>query len=205
MIKVTLITNAGRSTLLVDANTTVRTVLDDNNVNYAVGTTSIDGSPLKTGEMDKTFAALGVDEKCYLAVVVKADNAAKAVISGSACVVTSTVKREDLETIKKYRPNALTAYEGEGDKREPVFAVNVCDGPGSINTYGATFGKATDSEGHATITILLDPNIGDPAAVIEEKIGMAMLQLSKLESGVEQILGDIKKEREEIRGHIQVN
>ena len=75
MIKVVVGNNVKRETVIVDANTTLRTVLEDNGIDYTSGTMHLDGSSLKPGEIDKTFADLGITEKCYLLNVVKADNA----------------------------------------------------------------------------------------------------------------------------------
>ena len=75
MIKVVVGNNVKRETVIVDANTTLRTVLEDANVDYTRGVMHLDGSSLNPGDLDKTFASLGITEKCYLLSVVKADNA----------------------------------------------------------------------------------------------------------------------------------
>lgn len=75
MIKVTVGNNVKRESVIVDENTTLRTVLEDNGIDYTSGTMHLDGSSLKPGEIDKTFTDLGITEKCYLLNVVKADNA----------------------------------------------------------------------------------------------------------------------------------
>ncbi|MBQ8001290.1 MAG: hypothetical protein IJ298_08880 [Ruminococcus sp.] len=75
MIKVVVGNNVKRETVIVDANTTLRTVLEDANVDYTRGVMHLDGSSLNPGDLDKTFASLGITEKCYLLNVVKADNA----------------------------------------------------------------------------------------------------------------------------------
>lgn len=75
MIKVTVGNNVKRESVIIDENTTLRAVLEDNGIDYTSGTMHLDGSSLKPGELDKTFADLGITEKCYLLNVVKADNA----------------------------------------------------------------------------------------------------------------------------------
>ena len=75
MVQVRLISNAVRKTITVDENTTIRVVLDSNEINYATTTVFLDGAPLGIGEHDKTFAELGLTEKCNLSAVVKAENA----------------------------------------------------------------------------------------------------------------------------------
>lgn len=199
MINVTIITNAGQSKVMVSEDATIREILEENNVNYATGVTSIDGCPLHSGDMDKTFADMGVEARCYLSCVVKADSAATAVIAGSSCVITSTMKLEDLKTIKALRPKALVMYEGEGKDKEPVFAIGVTErSAGSINENGATFGPVVSKDGYATITMNFGPDVEDPAKKVEETYGLGLLRLNQLEKTFESVLEEIKAEKESI-------
>ena len=75
MIKVVVGNNVKRETVIVDPTTTLRTVLEDANVDYTRGVMHLDGSSLNPGDLDKSFASMGITEKCYLLNVVKADNA----------------------------------------------------------------------------------------------------------------------------------
>ena len=50
---------------------------------------------------------------------------AKVKVAGQAIVIISEIKLDDIKTVAKYRPAALTLYEGEGDDREPVFAIGI--------------------------------------------------------------------------------
>lgn len=75
MIQVRLVTNAARKTIAIDENSTVRDVLEANEVNYDRAPVYIDGAPLQIGDHDKTFSELGITEKCMLSSVVKTENA----------------------------------------------------------------------------------------------------------------------------------
>lgn len=75
MIKVVVGNNVKRETVIVDANTTLRTVLENAGVEYTRGVMHMDGASLNPGDLDKTFADFGITEKTYLLNVVKADNA----------------------------------------------------------------------------------------------------------------------------------
>jgi hypothetical protein len=75
MIQIRIVTNTTRKTIATDENNTVRTVLEANEVNYDTAPVYIDGAPLGIGQHDKTFAELGITEKCMLTAVVKAENA----------------------------------------------------------------------------------------------------------------------------------
>lgn len=75
MLKITVGTNTNRKTVMATEDTTLRQCLEENDINYATGQTSLDGCVLQPGDMDKTFAAMNVTEKAYLVVVQKMDNA----------------------------------------------------------------------------------------------------------------------------------
>ena len=75
MIRVTLGTNTDRSNILVDPNKTIKEVLEANNISYSVSSLTLDGATLKAGDINKTFAEMGITESCFLIVVAKAENA----------------------------------------------------------------------------------------------------------------------------------
>ena len=75
MVQVIVGNNVKRSAVVVSPETTLRTVLEENNIDYTRGTMHLDGATLNPGDLDKSFAALGISEKCYLLNVIKADNA----------------------------------------------------------------------------------------------------------------------------------
>ena len=73
MIQVTLGTNTNRFRKTVDPNTTLRSLLEENDIDYSTGTLHLDGVTMKPGDLDKSFADLGITEKCFLINVVKGD------------------------------------------------------------------------------------------------------------------------------------
>lgn len=75
MIKVTVGNNVKREAVIIDENTTLRSCLEANGVDYTRGVMHLDGSSLNPGDLDKTFQQVGITEKCFLLNVVKADNA----------------------------------------------------------------------------------------------------------------------------------
>ena len=64
-----------REAVIIDENTTLRSCLEANGVDYTRGVMHLDGSSLNPGDLDKTFQQFGITEKCFLLNVVKADNA----------------------------------------------------------------------------------------------------------------------------------
>lgn len=55
MIKVTVGNNVKRNSVIVDEAVTLRSVLEENDIDYTRGTMHLDGSTLQPGDMDKSF------------------------------------------------------------------------------------------------------------------------------------------------------
>ncbi len=205
MIKVTIGNNLSRQSVIIDENTTLRNALEANNIDYTVGMTSLDGSTLGAGDLDKTFADFGITEKCYLLNVVKADNAACIKIAGSACVIESAHSLADIKTLEKYRPKTLSLFEGEAGKKEEVFRIGTtAKGTGSINTFGAAFGPQSSKDGKATITMMIPDGTEDAKKWAEEHIGVAILNLNKVEKQFEAALAEVKEEKKAVSDTITV-
>ena len=75
MIKVIVSSNTDRKTVIVPRTTTIRQLLEDNQIQVGVGTVSLDSIPLHTDDFDKTLEEMGVSDSCFLTSVVKSDNA----------------------------------------------------------------------------------------------------------------------------------
>jgi len=75
MIEVTIGTNTHREKIIVDPGRTLRSVLEEQGVDYSIADLHLDGVSLEHGDLNKTFTELGVTDKCYLISVVKLDNA----------------------------------------------------------------------------------------------------------------------------------
>lgn len=204
MINVVVGNNMGRKSVIVDENTTLKKVLEENNIDYTVGMTSLDGATLGAGELNKTFADFGIAEKCYLLNVVKADNAAKIKIAGRACVVESSVGAEKIELLQKFRPAALSLFEGEGACKTEIFKVGVGKGNGSINTYGASFGAGESADKKAVITMMIPEGVTDPKKWAEDAIGVSILKLNKVEEQYEAALAEVEAEQASVRENITV-
>ena len=210
MINANIGTTTSRKNVIINENTTLRAALEQNGVDYTTGQTSLDGATLQPGQLDKTFAQMGIDgtpgkDHCYLMVVVKADNAAKIKIAGGAVVVESAAKLDDLKKLAKYRPNALKLFEGEGKDKAEVFVVDVAAaGPGSINRFGASFGTQATADGKAVVTMILPDGVADAKKWAEDTIGTAILSLNKVEAQFAAANTDIDAEIAAIRENIQV-
>lgn len=74
-INVTIGNNLSRNNVLTDSSRTLRSVLEEGNIDYTRGMMHLDGASLQPGDLDKSFDNFGITERCYLLNVVKVDNA----------------------------------------------------------------------------------------------------------------------------------
>lgn len=127
---------------------------------------------------------------------------ANIIIAGEAVVITSAMSLEDLKTIKKYRPGALVLKDEEG---EPVFAIGVSNGAGSIGKFGAEFGSESHGEEpKACITMITNGISGDVEEKVSEMVGPAILRLNEIEDTLPTVLAEIEAEKAAIRSTITV-
>jgi hypothetical protein len=98
---------------------------------------------------------------------------AKVNIAGNSYVITSDVSMADLETVKKYRPNALAIIDEE--TKETTFKVGI-GSTSSVNDHGVTFSGVTNNEAKlATATLSIPANSleeGDAKDYVLDKAGI---------------------------------
>lgn len=200
MVKITLITNNPKEIDIVPESMTVREFLEKHDVNYGLGSTSIDGVPLGTGDLDLSFMEHNINDKAIVTCLANKDNAAQAIVVGSSCVVKSTLTPDEIKRIKKIHPEALMMYD---ESEEPVFAIDINEEmPGSINNNGACFGSATSSDGKATITVVLDPAAENTVDLVYDRLGRALIYLKDMEDKLREIIPELDNEEREIRSMI---
>lgn len=195
MVKITLITNAGRKTVIASEAKTLREVYEENDVNYDSCTNTIDSVPLRIGDLDKTLRELGVGETCRMSSIVKMDNAAKIVLTGDACIIKSGVKLDDWKKVLKFEPD----FGLYNEDSEPIFLVDVDENMGSLNSNGAVFSTRPDHEGYAVITTVIDPSVEDKVQAVTDKLGTALLRLNELEAKVPEKIDAANAKEQEIR------
>jgi len=195
MVKVNVLTTAGRKSDLFDEGTTVKEVFNHFDVDYSVATNTIDGVRLDPAGLNKTLREWGVKDECRLSSIVKIDNAAHVDISGASAVLVSDVTLEDWERVEKYAPEMLKIVDEEG---EPLFCVKTATGGGSITKYGVSFGTYTNEGGKATVTVLLDDEIEDKLQAVKDIMGSALLDLNEIEKELPNVLNDIAEKEAEI-------
>ena len=127
---------------------------------------------------------------------------ANVTIAGNSYVVASDIPRADLETVKKYRPSALTIKDPETE--EIVFRVGI--GSNSVSDHGVSFGGVSnDEEKVATATLCIPADVEDVKAFVLDKAGLALANLNKVEKGITAALEEIKVELDGIADKIIVS
>lgn len=109
-------------------------------------------------------------------------------------VLTSTLKKEDIDLVKKYRPEALKIKDSEGND---VFAMSYSEGKSGVSKFGITFG-GTGKTGYAIVVGNLPATL--PAGVsakdyVADEVGSALAYINKLEASLPEVVAAIKSER----------
>lgn len=130
---------------------------------------------------------------------------AKTKIFGDSVVITSSIKLADLNNVAKYAPKALVLKGGE-DNKEDIFMIGVAKaGSGSIGEFGASFAPATrDSDGKATITMMIPASVKDAKAWMVEDFGGALMNLKKVEEALPAVVAQIAADKQAIEASIEV-
>lgn len=201
MIRVTLVSNNPRKTAIVPETKTIRQILAENDISLTNASVSIDGFTLGSpAELDKQLLEHTQADSATIAVLVNKDNAAKAVVMASSCVIESALTPDEIKSVKKYHPEMLIMEDENG---EPMFAIDIDETmPGSLNDYGACFGHPVSSDGKATITVIIDPEAEDPAAVVEEQFGHALLLLDEMETALAEVIPDLREDERRVKSMI---
>ena len=126
---------------------------------------------------------------------------ARIVIAGDALVIESAHTLEEIKTLEKYRPKALTLYDEDG--KTEIFKVGSTVGRGSIGEFGASFGSAAkNDEKKATITLNIPADTTDAKAYAEDLIGVAIIHLNAVEAQFADALASVDEERAKVRENI---
>ena len=112
-------------------------------------------------------------------------------------VLTSTIKKEDLELVKKYRPDALKIKDSDGND---IFGMSFVAGKPCISKNGVTFG-GTSNEGAYAIVVgdlpaTLPAGTATDADYVADIVGAALPYINELEAKLPEVAATIKAERE---------
>lgn len=116
--------------------------------------------------------------------------------------LTSSVKKSDIELVKKYRPGALKKQDADGND---IFAMSYVDGKPCVSANGVTFGAADVESGCVMIigdlpdTLPADTTNAD---YIADKVGAAIAFINELEAEIPDVVANITSERAALIGSI---
>ncbi len=116
--------------------------------------------------------------------------------------LTSSLKKDDIELVKKYRPNELKIKDSDGND---VFAMSYNEGKSCVSANGITFGATDVDTGCAMIvgalpeTLPANTTAGD---YIADAVGSALEYVTYFEERLPFAASEIKAEREALIGSI---
>lgn len=116
--------------------------------------------------------------------------------------LTSSIKKEDIELVKKHRPGALKKKDADGND---VFAMSYVEGKSCIAANGITFGATDVDNGCAMIigtipeSLPANTNAND---YIADKVGGIIDIVKEFEESIPGIVNDIKDKRAALIGSI---
>ena len=207
--KVSVSNGTDGEVITAESSRTLRSLLEEAGLNYQRGLLQFNGDILGKSALDSTLDDVvdNPDQTQVLRVTVKAENAADeatAVVTGSALVITSSATPEQLKTMKKYRPQALKLFDGEGSAKKEVFMVSIGPGAGFISKDGAVFSERTNKNGKATITMDIPEDVADVKEWAADMLGVSILNLRKTVKQFAAMLADVQKEKEAVAAAIVV-
>lgn len=124
-------------------------------------------------------------------------------VVGDALVITSALTLEDYKMLERYRKSALVLMGGE-DKKEQIYRASTGE-EGSFDKYGVIFnGETRDDDKLATATVLIDKIDGDVKEYVVNEFGERIMKLNQLEKTLPEVIEEIKKERETVKGSISI-
>ena len=116
--------------------------------------------------------------------------------------LTSTLKKEDIELVKKYRPGVLKKKDNDGND---IFAMSYIEGKPCVAANGITFGAADVDSGCAMIIGNLPETLPENTTAgdyIADKVGSALEFVNEFEATISEVAAAIKYERAELIGSI---
>lgn len=131
---------------------------------------------------------------------------AKITVTGSAIVITSSIKVEEIELLEKYKPEALTLTEvdEDGDK-VPKFKIGLGDGHGSVNKFGISFAKKSlNPDGYATVTGIYNGEADSVKETVADEVGAPVDMLRELEETVPAAVDEVKTKRQAVIDSIEL-
>lgn len=116
--------------------------------------------------------------------------------------LTSSLKKSDIELLKKYRPSALKKRDDDGND---VFAISYVEGRPCLAANGVTFGSADVDEGCAMIVGTIPETLPEGTTArdyVADVTGSVISFIKEFETSIPEAVNAIKAEREALIGSI---
>lgn len=122
-------------------------------------------------------------------------------IAGNNAILTSSFTVEQIQLLKKRNPGALVLKD---EKDKPIFAIGV-GATGSVSPVGIVFDGKALGTGMACITYKLPASVvteDDAREWIMDEIGLAIVKLNQIESGMTDAFAKVEAENEAVNATI---
>lgn len=112
----------------------------------------------------------------------------------------SSIKKADLDLLKKYGPDALKIKDEDGND---LFGISYVEGKHNVSKNGVTFGAVSENGGLMVVGTLPTLPQGQTASdYVADFVGAALANINKLEESVPAAVASIKEAREQLIGSI---
>ena len=152
MIQITLATSSERKAVLATADTTLKQIVTENNVDTTGATIMLKGNVVSARDLDRTLAQCGVEDgsSVIMNVAVKAAAALQINLENNVLTVVTDVTEESM----KKGISDMKAYDEDGNQ---VYAVAV-NKSGNASIDGFSFVGNTYVDGKLAATMVLPMN-----------------------------------------------
>lgn len=116
-------------------------------------------------------------------------------------VLTSALKKEDLDLVKKYAPDALKIKDQDGND---IFGMSYCEDRSSVSKIGVTFG-GVNKEGCVIVVGDLPATLPagvKPGEYVADVVGAAIANITALEEKLPGVVKNIREQRAALIGTI---
>lgn len=191
MVQITLATAAQRKNVLVDVNTTLKTIVTQNNVDTTGATIMLKGNVVSSFDLNRTLAQCGVEDgsSVIMNVAVKAAAALQVSLENNILTIVTDVTEESM---KKGFSN-MKAYDEEGNEK---YAVSVSkSGEAKMDCFSFTGNTYVDGKLAATLVL---PMNQASIAKVQKKFGEMLLAAKKYTEQIAQEAADKEAAIEEL-------
>lgn len=128
----------------------------------------------------------------------------KVTIAGECVIITSSLKKSEIEKVERFKKKALVLTDEETKKT--YFAVGYAEECPMVDEAGIVFSsQSADGEGFAEITIPFKSNLKgeELKKAVAECFGKIISNLAKVEKAVPAVLEEAEKEQQAIIDNIE--